>query len=181
MLYRWGKKNLETLSCERAQRFLVDEVIPHCLEKCNAELALYEEEPLTQLEFMAMVGLKTLCVKTAWNWLRMLGFEYCENTKTYYTDGHERPDNVADRMRFIPQYFEIEKLSYRWAQIPEKDAIALENEGFLKADEKLYERYENENGEAMREYHIDCNHKKLLDYVPDEYKKFGAAHLMTLI
>ena len=141
MLYRYGKENLESLSCEKAHLYLIDTVVPHLKEKCNEELEAWGEDPLTTEEFLAMCKLKMLCVSTVWRWLRLLGFEYKANTKTYYTDGHERPDNVKYRMVFISRYRELEKRCYRWAQVPEDDAVELEEAGLLSADTKHYEKY----------------------------------------
>jgi hypothetical protein len=45
-------------------------------------------------QFMLLVGLKKLDVRTVWRWLRLLGFTYLTTTKCYYTDGHEKEENV---------------------------------------------------------------------------------------
>jgi hypothetical protein len=75
---------------------------------------------------MKFVNLKTLDVSTAWCWLHLLGFSYCENKKCYYTDGHERVDNVRYRLEFIKRYFIFEYRTYRWIQLCKEDVIRLE-------------------------------------------------------
>ena len=59
----------------------------------------------------------------------LLGYKYDETKKCYYTDGHERPDVVADRNnRFLVEYFRLEKCAHRWVQLEEQQAVQLELE-----------------------------------------------------
>ena len=45
--------------------------------------------------------------RTARTWLRKLGFVYIEVCKDVFVDGHERPDVVEDRNRFLTQIEEL--------------------------------------------------------------------------
>lgn len=46
--------------------------------------------------------------RTAWNWLRKLGFEYKDVKKDVFIDGHERPDVVKDRQKILKVIKELE-------------------------------------------------------------------------
>lgn len=160
MFIRWckAKENMETLSLESARRFLLEEVIPYCIDQSNKELKRLDYPLIESPEsFLPIVGLKSIGVMTAWRWLRLLGFSYDENSKCYYTDGHEREDNVADRMSFIPKYMELEWRTYRWIQMTEDECLKLEDEEKLSKDIE-YHTYQNGDGVDMREYHIDDVH-----------------------
>ena len=95
-LYRWGKANLKELSVDKARNHLLEVIIPKYHARCNEEIKQMGEKEITQPEFLAMCKLKTLCHNTAWRWMRYVGFDWKDNTKSYYTDGHEKPENVKD-------------------------------------------------------------------------------------
>jgi hypothetical protein len=105
---------------------------------------------------MKFVNLKTLTSVTTWRWLRLLGFSYCKNKKCYYTDGHERADNVRYRILFIKKYFEYEFRTYQWLQLSDEDAICLISLEKNSLKKGLGLSYSDEEGNAMREYHSDC-------------------------
>jgi hypothetical protein len=94
MLLAWAKENLERLNSERACEYLLTIVIPYCQSICNKELEEHGLKALEPAEFMKFVVLKMLDVTTAWQWLKQLGFTYSKNEKCYYTDGHEKAENV---------------------------------------------------------------------------------------
>ena len=51
------------------------------------------------------LGLETgYSERTIVNWLHILGFKVTETKKGIYFDGHERPDVILDRRRFIDEY-----------------------------------------------------------------------------
>ena len=50
---------------------------------------------LEELKFQ--LDITSICISTVWRCMIFLGYNYDENKKCYYTDGHERPDVVADR------------------------------------------------------------------------------------
>ena len=53
---------------------------------------------------------KSICVETARIWMRYLGFSPTKLCKSYYTDEHERPDNVDYRDSiFLPKVADYEK------------------------------------------------------------------------
>ena len=52
---------------------------------------------------------KTICEKTAWRWLKKLGWHCKEWKKDIYVDGHEREDVVQYRQTiFLPMMKELE-------------------------------------------------------------------------
>jgi hypothetical protein len=157
MLLSWGKKNLETLNSETARKYLLEVVIPFCHEQCNDELTLLGNPPFNLEQFMKFVNLKMLTAVTTWRWLWLLGFSYCENKKCYYTDIHERADNVRYRIQFIKKYFEYEYHTYRWLQLSDEDAICLESLENNPLKKGLGLSYRDEEGKSMREYHSDCH------------------------
>ena len=60
-----------------------------------------------------------ICQTTAYNWMKKLGYKYETSKKTYYTDTHEKAENVAYRIEFVKRYlFEYEQYMLRWIQIP---------------------------------------------------------------
>jgi hypothetical protein len=108
MLLAWKRNNLERLNSETACEYLLTVVIPYCREICNQELAEHGEPPLEPAQFM-----KSLDVTTAWPWLKQLGFTYSKNEKCYYTDGHEKAENVRYWLKFIKRYFGHDTAQWR--------------------------------------------------------------------
>jgi hypothetical protein len=62
-----------------------------------------------------------------WRWLHLLGFTYLTTTKSYYTGGHEKEENVRYRNEFIKGYFRLEFHSYRWVQFTEEEGQSLDS------------------------------------------------------
>ena len=171
MLINWSKENINLLNCESARTFVVSEIIPACLQRCNEEHIKQGREELTHEEFMTYVGLTGVSATTAWRWLRLLGFRYKSINKSYYTDRHEDNDNVKARMKFINDYFSMELKTYRWVQIKKKEAEMLETstQKFPLQKERYRKEYQNknDNNEWYREYHVDIN-PALLEYVSND-------------
>jgi hypothetical protein len=77
-------------------------------------------DPVTTL--LGKYGLTKKRPSTCCNWLRQLGFLYCSQKKGYFVDRHEKPTTVAYRVAFISHYFEYERRTHRWIQLPESQA-----------------------------------------------------------
>ena len=177
MLVEWSKENIQLLNCESARAYVLNEIVPVCLIRCNDEFEKQGMPALTTEEFMSFVGLSTVSPSTAWRWLRLLGFRYENINKCFYTDKHEDAKNIADRIAFIERYFRLEMRAYRWVQLKESEAIRLENLTSKTPLEKktFRRRYPNkaDNDEWYREYHVDVN-PLLPHYVTkDNRKKHG--------
>ena len=87
--------------------------------------------------------------------MRSLGFKYAPRKKCYYVDGHERPDNVRYRRKFVHRYlFEYEPRTYRWIQLTEQqvDELAAKEQTFKKEDAF---KIKNSDGTFSYEYHVD--------------------------
>ena len=119
-------------------------------------------------------NLKSVCRMTVDNWLKLLGFTYCERKKSYYCDSHEKPEVVAYRYKFIDQYLEREYRCYRWIQISRAKYEEMLNDNSSTFGGTPYE-YKNENGETFYEFHIDDNLKfaSWQDFPDEESRKFG--------
>eukprot|EP00978_Attheya_sp_CCMP212_P024028 scaffold74802_cov56-Attheya_sp.AAC.1 len=62
---------------------------------------------------------KKISRATAHNWMKILGYQYNELTKGFYTDNHEKEENIRYRIKFIRRYlFDYEPYMLRWIQIP---------------------------------------------------------------
>lgn len=85
--------------------------------------------------------------------MEALGFQYCVRWKTYYVDGHERPDNVENRREYIRRYFAYERCCFRWIQLPLSEVEKLEKQDELFARKYGY-KYEIDNS-TFYEFHID--------------------------
>ena len=48
-------------------------------------------------ELKEQLGLQKNSVSTSWKWFKMFGFDYSEQKKYNFTDGHEREDIKIDR------------------------------------------------------------------------------------
>ena len=51
------------------------------------------------------------------NWIDRLGFKCSARKKTYYVNGHERPDNVQYRTEYLKMYFYYEIRCFFWIQL----------------------------------------------------------------
>jgi hypothetical protein len=174
MLVKWAKTNLEMLNSETARQHILEEIIPAMMKVCNCELTELGLRPLDEDEFLAFVHLQNVCASTAWRWLRLLGFSYLANRKCYYTDNHEKQENIEHRITYIIRYFELELRAYRWVVLTESDAKILEDRQKNPLQKGLARKDFLRDGQMMREYHIDC-HPNLATYVtPANKEKHGA-------
>lgn len=51
----------------------------------------------------------TICERTAINWLRKLGYQCKDVRKGIYIDGHERPDVIETRTKFLKKMAQYEQ------------------------------------------------------------------------
>jgi hypothetical protein len=172
---KWGNKNLFTLSCEKAADYIRNTLIPELYHEEMEDIDALEQ--ITQEEFMKALNLTTVSSTTANRWLGRLNFTYDFVKKVYYNDKHESDENKDHRGKFATTYFGYELLSYRWVQVPEQDAIQLENEMDPKKPSILKNIFAfeyNDGSVKMREYHVDCCPELFFEkYVLAENKRFG--------
>jgi hypothetical protein len=50
--------------------------------------------------FIRAHGLESMSFTTAWRWMRLIGFRYDSRRQSFYIDGHEREDIVANQTKF---------------------------------------------------------------------------------
>ena len=166
-----GVKN-GSLSSESLRNEILTGIAPNCYKQLIDDAGNDASLMPSYKELLYNLDLTTICISTVWRWMIVLGYEYDENKKCYYTDGHERPDVVADRNdRFLLEYFRLEKCAHRWAQLKEVEAVYLENNS-NNYPKHCYYSYISDEGISMREYHIDT-HKALFAFVSDSTSHFG--------
>ena len=80
MLRKWANSNLDQLSCENVQNEIKHNIIPQVyrtyLEDCDSD-----DNPLSQDDLLYLFGLKKICLKTVWKWMKYMGFSYDERKK----------------------------------------------------------------------------------------------------
>jgi hypothetical protein len=65
---------------------------------------------------------------TTWRWMRLLDFKYDTRRKSFYVDGHEREDVVANRQTFCETYLtKLEPYCKRWIQCPMSKATTIKS------------------------------------------------------
>ena len=100
-LLQFAKTNLSTLRVELMHNHVHEVMLPDLLQKRKQETG---NHMLTLEQVLGEYGLKKLTMATLYRWMHSLGFNYSIKTKTYYVDGHERPDVVKYRIEFIKRY-----------------------------------------------------------------------------
>ena len=139
---QYAKENISILSPNLMMQYVTDELIPLLVEQEKKEL---DDEEITKEEVMKSYRLKTICIRTICNWMDKLGFKFSVRKKTYYVDGHERPDNVQYRKEYLQRYFSYEFRCFRWIRLPvveveeleKKDEIFNRKDGFKFEKEDL--------------------------------------------
>ncbi|KAI2509402.1 hypothetical protein MHU86_5035 [Fragilaria crotonensis] len=59
-----------------------------------------------------------ISLTTTWRWLRRFGFSYDARKKSFFVDGHERPNVVFKRNEFCTLYLtKLEPRAHRWIQV----------------------------------------------------------------
>ncbi len=156
----WVDQNLELLNSDVAAEFIQSELVNKVYDQYLYELASNEIQ-LSKEEFLRSLNLMTVDTKTAFRWLKNLGFCFDVQKKVYFNDHHENPENIANRKVFINKYFEYELYAHHWVQLPADDAKHYEeelddNSNKLMAGSFAIE-WKDQNGILMREYHVDCH------------------------
>jgi hypothetical protein len=109
-------------------------------------------------QMLGEYGLKKLTMPTMYRWMCSLGFQYSMKAKTYYVDGHERPDVVKYRIEFIKRKKKIELQSHCWIQLSETDVDLLIKEGcegeYIGLNKHHGYKYKYDDV-TMFEYHVD--------------------------
>ena len=91
----YAHNNLADLTLEYVRHHVVKTVLPDFISKAESDEAkylgaYYIEHPPS--------------ITTVWRWMRRLGFKYDTRKKSFYVDGHERPEQRFHRARFCEEY-----------------------------------------------------------------------------
>ena len=102
------------LSTESTQVELKNIILPNSYDCYINNIDLNERDNVpSYVELLRSLDISNICYSTVYLWLKNLGYEYDENKRCYYTDGHEREDVILDREeRFLGDYFNLEQRSY---------------------------------------------------------------------
>ncbi|KAI2490640.1 hypothetical protein MHU86_23939 [Fragilaria crotonensis] len=149
----FGVKNLATLTIEGLHDFIVStDIVPRLASEWQKDEEVAEataadtsttssttmsdtpqpadndhnnQEVLNSL-FLHAHRLEKMSFSTAWRWMRLLGFRYDTRRKSFYVDGHERDDVVANRTQFCKNYLtELEPYCNRWIQVSLSEAMTI--------------------------------------------------------
>jgi hypothetical protein len=174
----FGLKNLATLTIESVLDLIVSTVIPRlalqwkkeeyttsnnseeqqgvavaAAETLNEDRTLDpENQEMMNESFLKAHRLKSMSFSTAWRWMRLLDFKYDTRRKSFYVDGHEREDVVANRQTFCETYLtKLEPCCKRWIQCPISKATTIKG-----LDIGFGHRYfDIIRNEEVVEFHID--------------------------
>ena len=158
----FAKTNITGLTGEALFNHFHDQLIPELINEEREETG----EILSKKQLLKQYGLTKLCIGTIYKWMASFGFKYCTTRKTYYVDGHEKPETVAYRKRYCNEYLHDELRCHRWIQLSTAEVVAVEksNKEFIR--DSGYEFKYPESGLTMFELHVDDlnnNHEKLSD------------------
>ena len=171
-------ENLADLTVELARNELILSLIPSAATRTSNTIAADEESdkelqssPLVEYEEQQQGGNKKptirdcllqvyiecpISLSTTLRWLRRICFSYDTRKKSFFVDGHERPNVVFRRNEFCTLYLtKLEPRTHRWIQVT---AETVEN---WKRDNKVSEHdnrgynYVSVDNKNMIEFHVD--------------------------
>jgi hypothetical protein len=92
--------------------------------------------------------------------MKYLGYTYDRVKKSFYVDGHERPDVVEEREKFCKTYLqELEPRCQRWVQLPEDELDGLPDlipsQSWKIKNRGCYYWRRNVDDKKMVEFHED--------------------------
>ncbi|KAI2495738.1 hypothetical protein MHU86_18762 [Fragilaria crotonensis] len=170
----FGVRNLTTLTIEGVHDFIVSTVIPRLVvvwqddnheqqhkivvDSSGTSTASTADDNADRNKaavtdsFLQAHRLQSMSFSTTWRWMRLLGFKYDVRRKSFYVDGHEREDVVANRQTFCETYLtKLEPYCNRWIQLPVAKATMIEG-----LDIGFGHRYfDIIRDEELVEFHID--------------------------
>ena len=136
----FGIKNLATLTIESVHDFVVSTVVPRLARMWQSEQMASEscsdgiEQPVNNNDgesfdsFLNAHRLESLSLTTIWRWMRLLGFQYDIRKKSFYVDGHERDEVVANRSAFCKRYLtDYEPYCNRWVRLSVDEAKTIKD------------------------------------------------------
>ena len=117
-----ARTNITGLTAEVMYDFLHHTIIPELIEEEKRETG----ETLSKSEILKQYSLTKLSMDTVYSWLQSFGFKYCPSKKSYYVDGHEKPDTVTYRKTYVSKYLHDEIRCHQWIQLSIKEIEEIE-------------------------------------------------------
>jgi hypothetical protein len=109
-----------------------------------------------------------ISISTTWRWLQHLGFSYDNRKKSFFVDGHERPNVVFRRNEFCTLYLsKLEPRTHRWIQVTKEAVEKWKAEKRIPEDDTRGYHYHSEDNVDLVEFHVD-DYDLLYD-VADEF------------
>ncbi|KAI2506135.1 hypothetical protein MHU86_8270 [Fragilaria crotonensis] len=159
--------SLADLTVESARNELITKIIPNYCSQVNDDDT---EENATNENGESSTTIKDCCpllqtyldspisLTTTWRWLRRLGFHYDSRKKSFFVDGHERPNVVFHRNEFCTKYLsKLEPRTHRWIQVRRETVEKWKSEKRISDDVggQGYSYQEQPSGKEMIEFHVD--------------------------
>ena len=99
---------------------------------------------------------RPISLSTTWRWLRRLGFTYDTRKKSFFVDGHERPNVVFRRNEFCTLYLtKLEPRAHRWIQVTSETVDEWKREEKMSEDNNRGYNYISDDNKNMVEFHVD--------------------------
>ena len=155
----YGKENLQALSAEMMHTWLHDVAIPELIKQRKREI--FGEEIVIQvtdddrLHLLKENSMSKLCLNTVYSWLSVCGFNYVARKKSYYTDNHEKHENVIYRLKFITQYIAFEYRTHRWVHFTEQQLNELLDTNAIQVSRETAYKSQVDDGSYLYEFHVD--------------------------
>ena len=103
-----------------------------------------------------------ISLTTTWRWLQRLYFHYDIRKKSFFVDGHERPNVVVHRNEFCNNYLsKLESRTHRWIQVTKETVEQWKSEktrilNDVENQQAGFAYYREESsGREMIEFHVD--------------------------
>ena len=156
----YAKTNIAQLSGELMYQYVHSTLIPKLIAQEEEDTG----EPVLKDDIMKEYGLSSLSLATVYRWMSWLGFNYCPIKKTFYVDGHEHPDTVQYRKKYVKEYLDLELRCFRWIQLTLQEVEELEKENSTFVRNKAYVYKDESTDVTMYEFHVDDvdnDHRKI--------------------
>ena len=108
-----ARANIYGLTAEVMYDYLHNTLISELIEEEKAETG----EIISKEKLLKQYSLTKLSMDTIYSWMGSFGFKYSPSRKTYYVDGHEKPETVAYRKTYVTKYLQDEIRCFRWVQL----------------------------------------------------------------
>ena len=149
-IIEFARENIAKLSGELLYQYIHNEILPDLLQRRREET---RNQNMTLDDLLKENHLKYLTLATVYGWMRALNFKYEVRKKTYYVDGHERPETVEYRKVHNRKYIKDEFRCFRWIQIQEEEVNELISDGIELKKEHAH-KFEK-HGLTFFEFHVD--------------------------